>query len=358
VALLSFPPTPSNGQLYPTSPLPGQSQYRYESATQTWRLEGAATTVTPGCYGDGLNVASFCVDAQGRITSAINTPIASAAQTLQEVTDNGAVTTNVIDVAGIVAAGLTYPAVDGSAGEVLTTDGVGNLSWGNAPASTLQQVTTAGNTTNQPMRFYDAVSTFESVRIEPDSGAVSILPQTGVDPGVYLSPSGINFGNSAGSISAAGLFPASLQFDGSQGTNIKTAQSTFPVQLWAGGLGTVTTPQVSVTGAVTQVNNILRISSAQGIRFYETTGTSFVGLSAPTSLGGSYGLSLPPGNGTTDQVLSTDGAGNLGWLTTAEVVAVPAGSASFGVANQIAFGSGNFYFHDGTQWLQIAGSTF
>ena len=38
-------------------------------------LLGSATTVVSGCYGDGLNVAAICVDAQGRITSAVNVPI-------------------------------------------------------------------------------------------------------------------------------------------------------------------------------------------------------------------------------------------------------------------------------------------
>ncbi len=186
MALLSFPPTPNNGDLYPTSPLPGQSQYQWESATQTWRLLGAATTVTPGCYGDSLNVPAICVDAQGRITSAVDVPIASSAggtvtditagtgltggtittsgtialdtaytdtlylpltggtmtgdiafsgtqtfpaQDLQEVTDAGATTTNVIDVAGLVSAGLNYPSVDGATGQVIDTDGGGNLGW-------------------------------------------------------------------------------------------------------------------------------------------------------------------------------------------------------------------------------------
>lgn len=74
MALLTFPNAPVNGQLYPVTPVIGQNQYRYDSATSTWVLEGAATAVIPGCYGDGANVASICVDAQGRLTSAVNVP--------------------------------------------------------------------------------------------------------------------------------------------------------------------------------------------------------------------------------------------------------------------------------------------
>ena len=48
---------------------------------------------------------------------------------LQTVTDNGATTTNSIDVAGLTAAGLIYPTADGAANEVIATDGAGNLGW-------------------------------------------------------------------------------------------------------------------------------------------------------------------------------------------------------------------------------------
>ena len=74
MALLTFPTSPINGQLFPTSPLPGQIQYEWSSANSTWVLLGPATTVVPGCYGDATNVAAICVDAQGRLTSAVNVP--------------------------------------------------------------------------------------------------------------------------------------------------------------------------------------------------------------------------------------------------------------------------------------------
>ena len=75
MALLTFPPSPLSGDLYPTAPLPGQSQYQWSSADSTWRLEGVATGVGAGTYGDATNVGQFTVDAQGRISSAANVPI-------------------------------------------------------------------------------------------------------------------------------------------------------------------------------------------------------------------------------------------------------------------------------------------
>jgi len=75
MALLNFPVAPSNGQLYPTNPLVGQSQYQWSATEQTWRLLGTATAVIPGTYGDATNVGQFTVDATGRVTFAVNVPI-------------------------------------------------------------------------------------------------------------------------------------------------------------------------------------------------------------------------------------------------------------------------------------------
>jgi hypothetical protein len=70
------------------------------------------------------------------------------------------------------------------------------------------------------------------------------------------------------------------------------------------------------------------------------------------------GLIYPAADGVANEVIATDGAGNLGWLATAEVVSVPASSAAGGSFGQIAFGGGFLYFHDGAQWWQVTGVSF
>lgn len=79
MALLNFPLTPTAGELYPSNPLPGQSQYKWDGTNQTWRLLGVAVGVVAGTYGNSSNVGQFTVDPQGRITSAVNVPIAGTA---------------------------------------------------------------------------------------------------------------------------------------------------------------------------------------------------------------------------------------------------------------------------------------
>lgn len=80
MALLSFPTSPVNGELYPTTPVVGQNQYQWEAATQTWRLLGAAIGVTAGTYGDATNVPQITVDTQGRVTAVSNVAITANVQ--------------------------------------------------------------------------------------------------------------------------------------------------------------------------------------------------------------------------------------------------------------------------------------
>ncbi len=228
MALLIFPSNPNNGDLYPLTPLPGQQQYRWSAADNTWVLEGAATGVIPGCYGDDTTVPVICVDDQGRITSVTPTPISAVRPDLQQVTDEGAITTNTIDVAGLVAAGLTYPTSDGTGGDVLTTDGFGNLFFSTLLAPNLQAVTASGASTT--------------------------------------------LGISVGSIVASGL-------------------------------------------------------------------------------------SYPTTDGAAGEVLATDGAGTLGWVAGATVVAAPSASTDPGNPNEVAYDSTYFYWYDGTNWQRVAADT-
>ena len=109
MALLSFPNSPTNGQLYPTNPLVGQQQYQWEGATQTWRLLGSGTGVTTGTYGDANNVGQFTVDAQGRITAAANVPITSSG-TVTAITAGTGLTGGTITSSGTIALDLVYMA--------------------------------------------------------------------------------------------------------------------------------------------------------------------------------------------------------------------------------------------------------
>ena len=176
----------------------------------------------------------------------------------------------------------------------------------------------------------------------------TIALDTTYTDGLYLSLAG---GTMTGDITFSGTqtFPGVLDLAGGTMTGDITfgGTQTFPGVLDLAG-GTMT-GDIVFSGTQTFPAQDLDTVTAAG----NTTANSIDvgGLTAA-------GLTYPAADGTADQVMTTDGAGNLGWLTTAEVVAVPGSSAAGGAVNQIAFGTGFFYFFDGTQWLQVAGSSF
>jgi len=83
----------------------------------------------------------------------------------------------------------------------------------------------------------------------------------------------------------------------------------------------------------------------------------------PHSAAATYTLTLPTSDGAANQVLQTDGSGSLSWADQSAGGGItwatePAASNSSGTAGQIAYGSGFFYLHDGTEWRRAALSTF
>jgi len=114
MALLNFPASPYNGELYPVAPAVGQNQYVWEASTSTWRLLGAVTGVTAGCYGSATSVGRFCVNLQGNVYFAEDVSLTGTFVSL----NNPAAYDSYF-----------WPNTDGAAGTVLTTDGAGNLTW-------------------------------------------------------------------------------------------------------------------------------------------------------------------------------------------------------------------------------------
>jgi hypothetical protein len=57
------------------------------------------------------------------------------------------------------------------------------------------------------------------------------------------------------------------------------------------------------------------IGATGSLRLQDTTGGEYVGLKAPGTVASSYTLTLPTATGTANQVLTTDGSGNLSFAT-------------------------------------------
>lgn len=138
MAILTFPTTPTNGQLYPLAPVAGQNQYQWEAASNTWRLLGTATGVAAGVYGNSDNIPQITIDATGRITLATNIPIG---QTYVKTNNPSAYNSYI------------WPNADGAAGQFLQTDGANTLSWVASPFTNYWQLT--GSTLEPISNSYD-----------------------------------------------------------------------------------------------------------------------------------------------------------------------------------------------------------
>lgn len=74
------------------------------------------------------------------------------------------------------------------------------------------------------------------------------------------------------------------------------------------------------------VDGDISIVDQQALRFYETDNTNYVGFRASTTLGSNVVWTLPIGDGAADQILVTDGSGNLRF---SDVSAVGGGAETF-----------------------------
>lgn len=75
MALLSFPPSPTDGQLYPVAPPAGTLVYQWDAANQTWVIIGKSTGATAGTYGSPTSIPQITITSTGLVTSATEFPI-------------------------------------------------------------------------------------------------------------------------------------------------------------------------------------------------------------------------------------------------------------------------------------------
>ena len=84
----------------------------------------------------------------------------------------------------------------------------------------------------------------------------------------------------------------------------------------------------------------LTINSQKELRLADTDDSAYVGLRSHATVSGSYTLTMPAATGTADQILTTDGSGNLSFVDNSGGTAWQAVSA----ASTISVASGNGYF--------------
>jgi hypothetical protein len=159
--------------------------------------------------------------------------------------------------------------------------------------STPAATPTAGNLADGEL----AINTADGKLFYKDSGGVVQVIAGKNGAGVAAgSNTQVQF-NSSGNLAGS----ANLTFDG---TILTSTAFSGPLN---GSVG-ATTPS---TGVFTQVN-----VTAQGdVRFEDTSGGQYVALQAPGTVASNVVFTLPAADGTSGQVIQTDGSGNLSFTT-------------------------------------------
>jgi hypothetical protein len=269
----------------------------------------------------------------------------------------------------IVLDGLNWPQADGTSGQVLQTNGSGQLSWATAGGGTPTQVDFTATPSSTDVYFVTTSAAGAGAKdlYAVNNGGLKFNTGSGViTTDVNLTLNGGNLMVRAGgnvrlydnddsnaailvgpaSLTASTLFrlPDSngtsgqfLQTDGtgvtswaSAGTGTVTSVSgagtvngltltgtvTSSGSLTLGGtLSLATAPAIGSTSANTGTFTTLTVNAANDLRLADSDSSNYVGFKAPATVSANKIWTLPAADGTSGQVLSTNGSGTLSWAT-------------------------------------------
>ncbi len=242
-----------------------------------------------------------------------------------------------LSVAGAVA--VTLPA--GVNGQIfLIKDGTGDAATNNITitpngADTIGGASTLvlNNNSQSVLIQYQASGTDWKVLLNP-----SVVPASGISGTLGANHGGTGVANSAAStMTVSGNFGTTFTVTGTTSVTLPTSGTLATLAGSESLTNKTLTSPVVVTDA--------QLSNQAVLKLYEQTGngTNFIGLSAPNAVTADKTFKMPDGDGTTGQVLKTDGSLNLGWVSVSSTPATAGGVYTDGstlASTNLAF-SGN-----------------
>lgn len=192
----------------------------------------------------------------------------------------------------IILDGQKWPKSDGTSSQVLSTDGSGNLSWstvssGSSTLDSLSDVTVTSPTNGQALTYNTSTGEWVNSTVGGGIPTQVTYQTTPSSSDLYFTMT-----DSAGS-----------------GDKSLYAVNTGGLK-WNSGTGQLST---AVNFNMEGGNLLMKYQS--GIWLYDADNTNRAVITVPTNIPANYVLTLPTSAGTADQVLKTDGSGNLSWTT-------------------------------------------
>lgn len=201
----------------------------------------------------------------------------------------------------------TLPLVDGTNGQVISTNGLGTLNWTSVVAF-------AGTSTN------NAIAKF--------NGTAGALQDSGVIISATNNVTGMN-SLIVGNINIGNISANTIASNDANGAVIVAPNGTGLIQLIVAGAS-----EIQNTGLIT----VRPVGGTQNpIRFYNSANTFYTGLRAGANVG-NVTLNLPIADGGANALMKTDGAGQLGWTPAGAGKMVLISSQGAAASANISFG--------------------
>jgi fibronectin-binding autotransporter adhesin len=266
----------------------------------------------------------------------------------------------------------TLPSADGSSNQILRTDGAGNLSWisqttgGDVFLANNNAFTGANTFFNATGQVIGTSSTQDSLLLRGRTGGTTSL-RINLEPAALSQTRTIVFPNTDGNVVTTGdtgtvtsaMIAANTIVDADVSASAEIAVSKLAngtarqlLQTDTVGTGVEWTSNLQIpgslgvtgattfTGAVTSDNNIT-LNAQNDLRFADSDSSNWVALQAPATVAANVTWTLPAADGSSNQILKTDGAGNLGWVTQS------AGGDVFANGTNAFTGANTFYNNSG-----------